>query len=137
MNKITINNGVVVSRKNEIIGTFTYMDKYKDGEHALYFLDCFSNQWEQYDYSFNILTKKEIKEVISKFKDKIKLSTPMWVEFYSTLANYVEEYGSIDNRFDDDGNRKEEYEDEFCMIVDNVESIMEKFFVKADINEEV
>ena len=68
---------------------------------------------------------------------KVKLSTPMWVELYSTLANYVEEYGSIDNRFDDDGNRKEEYEDEFCMIVDNVESIMEKFFVKADINEEV
>jgi len=68
---------------------------------------------------------------------KVKLSTPMWVELYSTLANYVEEYGSIDNRFDDDGNRKEEYEDEFCMIVDNVESIMEKFFIKADINEEV
>ena len=68
---------------------------------------------------------------------KIKLSTPVWVELYSTLANYVEEYGSIDNRFDDDGNRKEEYEDEFCMIVDNVESIMEKFFVKADINEEI
>ena len=66
---------------------------------------------------------------------KVKLSTPMWVELYSTLANYVEEYGSIDNRFDDDGNRKEEYEDEFCMIVDNVESIMEKFFIKADINE--
>lgn len=67
---------------------------------------------------------------------KVKLSTPMWVELYSTLANYVEEYGSIDNRFDDDGNRKEEYEDEFCMIVDNVESIMEKFFIKADINED-
>ena len=67
---------------------------------------------------------------------KVKLSTPMWVELYSTLANYVEEYGSIDNRFDDDGNRKEEYKDEFCMIVDNVESIMEKFFVKADINED-
>ena len=68
---------------------------------------------------------------------KVKLSTPMWVELYSTLANYVEEYGSIDNRFDDDCNRKEEYEDEFCMIVDNVESIMGRFFIKADINEEV
>ena len=68
---------------------------------------------------------------------KVKLSTPMWVELYSTLANYVEEYGSIDNRFDDDVNRKEEYEDEFCMIVDNVESIMGRFFIKADINEEV
>ena len=68
---------------------------------------------------------------------KVKLSTPMWVELYSTLANYVEEYGSIDNRFDDDGNRKEEYEDEFCMIVDDVEEILGNFFVKADINEEV
>ena len=67
---------------------------------------------------------------------KVKLSTPMWVELYSTLANYVEEYGSIDKRFDDDGNRKEEYEDEFCMIVDNVESIMGRFFIKADINED-
>ena len=36
---------------------------------------------------------------------KVKLSTAMLVELYSTLANYVEEYGSIDNRFDDDGNR--------------------------------
>ena len=35
-----------------------------------------------------------------------------------------EEYGSIDNRFDDDGNRLEEYEDEFCMIVDDVEEIL-------------
>lgn len=67
---------------------------------------------------------------------KIKLSTPMWVELYSTLANYVEEYGSIDNRFDDDGNRLEEYEDEFCMIVDDVEEILGMFFVKADINED-
>ena len=69
--------------------------------------------------------------------DLIKIPTTTWVELYSELSAYVEEYGSIDNRFDDDGNRKEEYEDEFCMIVDNVESIMEKFFVKADINEEV
>ena len=69
--------------------------------------------------------------------NKVKLSTPMWVELYSTLANYVEEYGSIDNRFDDDGNRLEEYEDEFCMIVDDVEEILGNFFVKADINEEV
>ena len=67
---------------------------------------------------------------------KVKLSTPMWVELYSTLANYVEEYGSIDNRFDDDGNRLEEYEDEFCMIVDDVEEILGMFFVKADINED-
>ena len=64
--------------------------------------------------------------------EKIKLPVPIWVELYATLARYVEEYGSIDNRFDDDGNRKEEYEDEFCMIVDNVEAIMSKIFIKGD-----
>tara|TARA_Y100000114_G_scaffold35933_1_gene31487 strand:- start:235 stop:429 length:195 start_codon:yes stop_codon:yes gene_type:complete len=62
--------------------------------------------------------------------NKIKLSAPTWVELYSTLATYVEQYGSIDNRYDDDGNRLEEYEEEFCSIVDNVEAILEQFFIK-------
>ena len=63
---------------------------------------------------------------------KIKLPTPIWVQLYGDISSYVEEYGSIDNRFDDDGNRLEEYEDEFCTITDNVESIMEQFFEKSD-----
>ena len=53
------------------------------------------------------------------------------MQLYSELASYVEEYGSIDNRFDDDGNRLEEYEDEFCMIVDDVEDIL-NIFEKED-----
>lgn len=65
--------------------------------------------------------------------EKVKLPTPIWVELYATLARYVEEYGSIDNRFDDEGNRLEEYEDEFCSIVDDVEDIMSRFFVKEDV----
>jgi len=65
---------------------------------------------------------------------KVKLPTPIWVEFYGELSSYVEEYGSIDNRFDDDGNRLEEYEGEYESIVDDVEEIMSKFFVKEDIN---
>ena len=63
---------------------------------------------------------------------KIKLPTPIWVQLYGEISSYVEEYGSIDNRFDDDGNRLEEYEDEFCTITDNVEGIMEQFFEKSD-----
>ena len=66
---------------------------------------------------------------------KIKLPTPIWVQFYGELSSYVEEYGSIDCRFDDDGNRLEEYEGEYESIVDEVENIMSKFFVKGDINE--
>tara|TARA_X000000950_G_scaffold27747_2_gene29861 strand:+ start:5198 stop:5557 length:360 start_codon:yes stop_codon:yes gene_type:complete len=63
---------------------------------------------------------------------KIKLPTPIWVQLYGDISSYVEEYGSIDNRFDDNGNRLEEYQDEFCTITDNVENIMEQFFEKSD-----
>jgi len=64
--------------------------------------------------------------------EKIKLPTPMWVELYSEMSSYVEEKSSIDNRFDDDGNRLEEYQGEFESIVDDVEEIMSKFFLKVD-----
>lgn len=63
---------------------------------------------------------------------KIKLPTPIWVQLYGDISSYVEEYGSIDNRFDDNGNRLEEYQDEFCTITDNVESILGQFFEKSD-----
>ena len=36
--------------------------------------------------------------------EKVTISTPMWVEMYSELASYCFDYGSIDNRYDDDGN---------------------------------
>ena len=55
-------NSIVVSRGYENVGTFKYMDD------ALYFLDWFSKEWEEYDYSFNILTKKEMKQVKQKLK---------------------------------------------------------------------
>ena len=61
--EITINNSVVVSRGNENIGTFKFED------NTLYFLDWFSKEWEEYDYSFNLLTKKEIKEVFKRSYD--------------------------------------------------------------------
>ena len=61
--KITINNSVVVSRGHENIGTFKFED------NTLYFLDWFSKEWEEYDYSFNLLTKKEIKEVFKRSYD--------------------------------------------------------------------
>ena len=60
--EIKINDCVVVSRGYENVGTFKYMD------NELYFLDWFTKEWEEYDYSFNILTKKEMKEVKEKLK---------------------------------------------------------------------
>tara|TARA_Y100000114_G_scaffold61228_1_gene56189 strand:- start:379 stop:594 length:216 start_codon:yes stop_codon:yes gene_type:complete len=66
---------------------------------------------------------------------KIKIPTPMWVELYSELSTYVENKSSIDNRFDDNGNRLEEFQGEFETITDDVEEIMSKFFIKGEINE--
>jgi len=65
---------------------------------------------------------------------KIKIPTPMWVELYSELSTYVENKSSIDNRFDDNGNRLEEFQGEFETITDDVEEIMSKFFIKGEIN---
>ena len=64
--------------------------------------------------------------------EKIKIPTPTWVELYGELSSYVEEYGSFDCRFDDDGNRLEEYEGEYESIVDDVENIMSRYFVKSE-----
>jgi len=68
--EIKVDDSVFVSRGDEVIGTFKYMDKYDDGDNALYFFDCFSKEWEQYDYSFNILRKKEIKQIKKLLKEK-------------------------------------------------------------------
>lgn len=64
--------------------------------------------------------------------EKIKIPTPTWVELYGEISSYVEEYGSIDNRYDDNGNRLEEYQGEFESIVDDVEGIMSRFFIKSE-----
>ena len=58
--RIKTTNSIVVSRGDELVGTFKYIDK------ELYFLDWFSKEWEAYVYSFNLLTKKEIKKVKEK-----------------------------------------------------------------------
>ena len=55
--EITTTTSIVVSRGDEIVGTFKYINE------ELHFLDWFSKEWEEYDYSFNLLSKKEIKEV--------------------------------------------------------------------------
>ena len=64
---------------------------------------------------------------------KIKIPTEMWVELYSDLAGYVEEYSALDPIYDDDGQRNPESDDKFCGIVDDVESILEEFFIKEEI----
>ena len=68
MEEIKTTNSIVVSRGHENVGTFKYMDD------ALYFLDWFSKEWEEYDYSFNLLTKKEIKEVEDKSRFSLEVN---------------------------------------------------------------
>ena len=60
MKEIKKQDGIIISRGDETIGTF------KLQEGTLYFLDWFSREWEEYDHSFNLLTKEEIKKIRSK-----------------------------------------------------------------------
>jgi len=72
MSKLNIQNCIHVTRNinkawqqlphTELIGTFKFVDK------ELYFFDIFSKEWEQYDHNFNILTKKEMKQLKQKLK---------------------------------------------------------------------
>tara|TARA_R100000734_G_C3312982_1_gene104173 strand:+ start:189 stop:410 length:222 start_codon:yes stop_codon:yes gene_type:complete len=72
MGKLNIQNCIHVTRNidnawqqdpyTELIGTFKSVD------NTLYFFDAFSKEWEEYDHNFNILTKKEVKEVKRKLE---------------------------------------------------------------------
>tara|TARA_R100001377_G_C3106316_1_gene80943 strand:+ start:266 stop:487 length:222 start_codon:yes stop_codon:yes gene_type:complete len=71
---------------------------------------------------------------------KIKIPTETWVELYSELSGYVEEYSrvveceGVDEPFyDDNGQRTPESDDKFCNIVDAVESILEQFFIREEL----
>ena len=79
---------------------------------------------QDYDYRFG--------SVEYRATNKVKISTPMWVEMYFELASYCFDYGSIDNRYDDNGNILEEYQEEFEMLTDVMEDIMSRFLIKED-----
>tara|TARA_R100001443_G_scaffold117176_1_gene140285 strand:+ start:1683 stop:1889 length:207 start_codon:yes stop_codon:yes gene_type:complete len=55
---------VIIQRKNKINGKKQLIGKFKTIKNILYFLDCYSNEWEEFnkDYLF-ILEKEEIKKL--------------------------------------------------------------------------
>lgn len=64
--------------------------------------------------------------------EKIKIPSDVWVGLYAELSAYVEERIGLDGKYDKDGNRLEEYEDEFLEIVNNVEEIMSSFLEREE-----
>ena len=56
-------NSTVIKRGDEIVGTFKFMDKYGDGDNALYFFDVYFKGWEAYDFDSKILTEDEIQTI--------------------------------------------------------------------------
>tara|TARA_R110002020_G_scaffold294783_1_gene510508 strand:- start:769 stop:978 length:210 start_codon:yes stop_codon:yes gene_type:complete len=67
---------------------------------------------------------------------KITLSTEEWVELYSELSSYVENKCYPDRiTHNKNGERIEETQDGFCDIVNEVETILEDFFIKEEANE--
>jgi hypothetical protein len=63
---------------------------------------------------------------------RIKIPTETWVELYSDLSGYAEGLLAIHPIYDDDGQRDLESDNRFCDIVNEVESILEEFFIKEE-----
>ena len=65
---------------------------------------------------------------------KITIPTEVWIELYSELSSYVENKCFPDRKtHNEEGERLDENQDDFCEIVDEVESILESYFKKEEI----
>jgi len=63
--------------------------------------------------------------------NKITIPAEKWVELYSQLSAYVEnKCFPYRDSHDEKGERIEETQEDFCEIVDEVETILETFFIK-------
>ena len=64
---------------------------------------------------------------------KIKLQSEVWIELYCELSSYVETRCYPNRKtHNEEGERIEETQDDFCEIVDDVESILDTFFEKGE-----
>ena len=64
---------------------------------------------------------------------KITIPTEIWIELYSELSSYVENK-CFPNRktHNEEGERLDETQDDFCEIVDEIEGILESYFKRED-----
>ena len=64
---------------------------------------------------------------------KITIPSEVWIELYSELSSYVENKCFPDRKtHNEEGERLDETQDDFCEIVDEIEGILETFFIKED-----
>jgi len=67
---------------------------------------------------------------------KITIPEEVWVELYTQISAHILEYSSLDPVFEIDENGVERYtedkQDQFCEIVEDVESILESHFRKEN-----
>lgn len=64
---------------------------------------------------------------------KITIPTEVWIELYSELSSYVENKCYPNRKtHNEEGERLDETQDDFCEIVDEVEGILESFFTRED-----
>ena len=64
---------------------------------------------------------------------KITIPSEIWIELYSELSSYVENK-CFPNRktHNEEGERLDETQDDFCEIVDEIEGILESYFKRED-----
>jgi len=64
---------------------------------------------------------------------KITIPSEVWVELYCDLSSYVENKCYPNRKtHNEEGERLDETQDDFCEIVDEVEGILESFFTRED-----
>ena len=67
---------------------------------------------------------------------KIKISTPDWIQLYTILADFTLNHSSRGcvTEIDENGDERytEEKQEEFCYLVDEIETILEMFFEKEE-----
>ena len=64
---------------------------------------------------------------------KITIPAEVWIELYCELSSYVENKCYPNRKtHNEEGERLNETQDDFCEIVDEVESILDSYFKKED-----
>lgn len=65
---------------------------------------------------------------------KITIPTEIWIELYCDLSSYVENKCYPNRKtHNEEGERLDETQNDFCEIVDEVESILGSYFRKEEI----
>tara|TARA_E500000305_G_scaffold89347_2_gene76373 strand:+ start:407 stop:736 length:330 start_codon:yes stop_codon:yes gene_type:complete len=91
--------------------------------------------WESVDELKSMVEGEiEWREERAEKEKKIEIPSELWVELYSELSSYVENKCYPNRKtHNEEGERLNETQDDFCEIVGEVEGILRSYFRKEEI----